>query len=206
MSREKSFIERVILVLVGHVIIGTGVGLFLHSGLGADPNGVFISGIGAKLGVNYGISSMILNSIIIGIIFFVDKRYINVASILGIFSIGFTADFVISILMKVIPNPSSLPLQVLLLVLGGLFMCIGIVIYIHQKIGIAAFDAISEIISNKTNRTYDQVRIVMDLTALVIGYLLGGVVGVGTIYLALTTGPLINLIRKLGKVEQPLPH
>lgn len=207
MNKEKRFTDRLIKVLIGHMVIGLGVGLFMHSKLGADPNGVFITGVGSQLGLNYGTTSMILNAAILLIIFLTDKRYINIASILGIFSIGYTAEFVMMILRNIIPNPEgSLITQVILLVLGGIFMGLGIVIYIHQKLGIAAFDAISEIIANKTNRTFGSVRIAMDLIALVVGYLLGGLVGIGTVYLALTTGPVVNFIRKTLNIESPLPH
>ena len=207
MKTEKSFLNRFIFVLIGHMIIGLGVGLFMHSGLGADPNGVLISGVGKQINANYGVSSMILNALIIVIIFFVDKRYINVASLLGIFSIGYTADFVMMILRNIIPNPaSSLAVQIPLLVFGGLFMGIGIVIYIDQKIGIAAFDAISEIVANKTNTQFGKVRVAMDTAALVIGFFIGGIVGPGTVYLALTTGPIVNTVRKILNVEPPMAH
>lgn len=207
MKKEKSFFERFVFVLIGHLILGLGVGLFMHSSLGVDPNSVFITGVGKQIGLNYGLTSMILNSIILFIIFIVDRRYVNVASLLGIFSIGFTAEFVMMVLRMIVPNPGgSLPIQILLLVFGGLFMGIGIVVYIDQKLGIAAFDAISEIIANKTNKEYGTIRVIMDSTALIIGYFIGGAVGIGTVYLALTTGPIVNMTRKILKIEPPMDH
>ena len=62
-------------------------------------------------------------------------------------------------------------------------------------LGVGAIDLISEIISQKSHIQYRIVRIVGDISFVVIGYFLGGVVGVGTLVAAFLTGPTVQFVR-----------
>lgn len=195
---EKNFLKRALLVFVGLLILGTGAGLFLYSGLGADPNSVFMEGFAKKLNISYGTSSLICNAVLAVIIFGIDKSYINFATIATLFIPGYTADFVIYTLGNILNiNNTIFFNQVIISLLSGVVLSIGIVIYINQNLGMGAFDAISELISAKKGIKFSTVRRSMDLFMLVLGYLLGGLVGIGTLYLGLTTGSLISYMRKL---------
>ena len=74
-------------------------------------------------------------------------------------------------------------------------MSCGIATYIKADLGVGAIDLISEIISRKSKMQYRLVRVIGDVAFVVIGFLLGGTVGVGTVVAAFLTGPTVQLVR-----------
>ena len=63
--------------------------------------------------------------------------------------------------------------------------------------GVGATDGISELISDKTKFHYRTVRFLSDLILVILGYLLGSVVGIGTVLITFSVGPFIQLNRKI---------
>lgn len=192
---KRDFLKRVILVIIGQIICGIGVGFFMFPGLGPDPNSVFIEGFGLRLGMSYGQASFILNGVIALVIFFMDKRFVNIASVFILFTVGFVADFTRGILNSGIAlEGASYPFRFIFTILGGLILAIGVAIYTNQELGAGAFDAMAEFATFKSKIEYSKVKRVLDFVMLGIGFLLGGTVGLGTVYLALSTGPILSLI------------
>ena len=87
MKKDKLF-TRIIMTLVGMIILGIGVFFTIQANLGVDPASTVELGMVKHLGISYGTCAGIFNIVFLTIIFFVDKKYINIASIWAIFSIG----------------------------------------------------------------------------------------------------------------------
>ena len=187
--------KRTIVSLIGLILCGVGVALFLYSGLGVDPASVFELGIANVLHISYGTSSALINVIILAVVLIIDRSYVNVSSVLAIFGIGYTADFVRMFLDMMILGDLNLVVKMLLVFLGLMIMAVGIATYIRADLGVGAIDLISEIISRKVNFQYRIVRIVGDISFVVIGFFLGGTVGLGTIVAAFLTGPAVQFVR-----------
>ena len=187
--------KRILISLVGLILCGIGVAMFLYSGMGVDPASVFELGIGKVFGISYGTSSALINVIILLIVFFIDKSFINISSVIAIFGIGYTADFVRKILTILVQGEIHLFLKLVLILVGLFIMSCGIATYIKADLGVGAIDLISEIISRKTKVQYRLVRVIGDTAFVVIGYFLGGTVGVGTVVAAFLTGPTVQLVR-----------
>lgn len=187
--------KRILTSLVGLILCGVGVSMFLYSGMGVDPASVFELGIAKVCGISYGTSSALINVVILLIVFFIDKSYINISSLIAIFGIGYTADFVRKILSILIQGEPNLILKLVLILIGLFIMSCGIATYIKAELGVGAIDLISEIISRKSKVQYRVVRVIGDVAFVVIGFLLGGTVGVGTVVAAFLTGPTVQLVR-----------
>lgn len=86
-------------------------------------------------------------------------------------------------------------MKIVLIVLGLMIMAIGIATYIRADLGVGAIDLISEIISRKGNFQYRIVRVIGDISFVVIGFFLGGTVGIGTVVAAFMTGPAVQFVR-----------
>ena len=194
-QKNKNLGARVVMSLVGLILCGVGVSLFLYTGMGVDPASVFELGIGNVTGISYGSAAALLNVVILFIVFLVDRRYINISSFLAIFGIGYTADFVRGILDICIRREPVLIVKLLMLVAGLFIMAVGIAVYIFADLGVGAIDLVSEIISDKSGFAYQKVRVIGDVSFVVIGYVLGGTVGVGTVLAAFMTGPAVQLVR-----------
>ncbi len=196
-NKQNDLMRRGFFVIIGQILCGIGVGFFMFPGLGPDPNSVFIEGVGLVLNMTYGQASFVLNGIIALIIFFIDRKFVNFASITILFTVGFVADFTRAILGNLVAiGDSSIPFRFIFTIIGGIILAIGVAIYTNQDLGAGAFDAMSELTAYKTKIEFSKIRRIIDLIVLGIGYLLGGTVGIGTVYLALTTGPIIAFIRR----------
>lgn len=194
MKKSYSF-QKILVAIIGLMISGVGVGIFLYSQLGVDPASVLELGLGNVFHLSYGTASALTNIVILVIVFIVDKAYINLSSLLAIFGIGYTADFMNFILDALIKGELNLFVRIIMILIGCLIMAIGIATYIRADLGVGAIDLVSEIISNKLKFSYRVVRIVGDITFVVIGFILGGTVGVGTVVAAFMTGPAVQFVR-----------
>lgn len=186
---------RIFMAIIGLMISGVGVGVFLYSQLGVDPASVLQTGFSNVFHISYGTASALSNVVILGIVFFIDRSYINLSSLLAIFGIGYTADFVNFILRNLLPGDLNLIIRLLMILVGCLVMAAGIATYIRADLGVGAIDLVSEIISNKLQFSYRIVRVAGDISFVIVGFLLGGKVGVGTLVAAFMTGPAVHLLR-----------
>lgn len=191
----KGLIRKLIVAMAGLIICGMGVGIFLYSGLGVDPASVFELGIGNVFHVSYGTASAAINVVILVIVFFLDKSYINIASILAIFGIGYTADFVNFVLGIFLKGEQHIIVRLLMIIIGLFIMSTGIATYIRADLGVGAIDLVSEIISRKLKISYRIVRVSADVAFVIIGFILGGAVGIGTVLAAFMTGPAVQFLR-----------
>ncbi|MDD2971295.1 MAG: DUF6198 family protein [Lachnospiraceae bacterium] len=193
--RKKNLLRQIVLAIIGLMISGVGVGIFLYSQLGVDPASVLELGFGNILHVSYGTASALTNVIILIIVFIVDKSYINLSSLLAIFGIGYTADFVSFVMDTLIKGELNLFIRIVMILIGCLIMAVGIATYIRAELGVGAIDMVSEVISDKLKFSYRIVRVTCDISFVVVGFALGGVVGVGTIVAAFMTGPAVQFVR-----------
>ncbi len=187
--------KRTLVSLIGLILCGVGVALFLYSGLGVDPASVFELGIANVFHISYGTSSALINVVILAIVLIIDKSYVNISSVLAIFGIGYTADFVRMFLDMLHLGELNFIVKILLVFLGLMIMAVGIATYIRADLGVGAIDLISEIISRKGNFQYRIVRVIGDISFVVIGFFLGGTVGIGTVVAAFLTGPAVQFVR-----------
>lgn len=190
-------LKKLVFATLGLFIIGLGASLFLYSGLGSDPNSVFIEAVGKKTGISYGNASFALNGILALVVYKLDKRYISIATILSLFIPGYTADFFMSIYRNFGLNNSFLPFQILYTGLSVIILSFGITLYMDQKIGVGPFDALPDILADKFGRSFSIMRRILDIIALTLGIILGGTFGFGTVFLSLTVGPLVGKFRKI---------
>ena len=192
---KEHLVKRTIVSLIGLIICGNGVALFLYRGWGVDPASVFELGVANVVHISYGTASALINVIILAIVFVIDKSYINISSVIAIFGIGYTADFVRMFLNMLNLGDLNPIVKIVLIVLGLMIMAIGIATYIRADLGVGAIDLISEIISRKGNFQYRIVRVIGDISFVVIGFFLGGTVGIGTVVAAFMTGPAVQFVR-----------
>lgn len=190
---SSNLVRRTFVSLIGLMLCGVGVALFLWSGLGVDPASVFELGVGKVFHISYGTSAAVINVVILIVVFFIDKSYINISSILAIFGIGYTADIVSDLLQNLNFEMTNLIVKLIFVAIGLTIMAFGIATYIRADLGVGAIDLISEIISEKAKLQYRVVRIVGDVSFVVIGFLLGGTFGIGTLVAAFMTGPTVQL-------------
>lgn len=184
---------RVVLLLVGLTIAHLGVTLFLQADLGSDPFNVLIQGLFRFLpwpefmthgNVHVGVSFLIILVLLV-----VDRSYIRIGTLLCMILGGPIIDVFTVVLAPVIHSGSAMWLRLLSLVLGCVILAFGMTIVIKSQAGTGPNDLVAVVISDKAKWRFGRVRIVVDVCFALIGFLLGGTVGLGTIICAGLVGP-----------------
>lgn len=209
-NKSQHLIVRILVAIAGLTLSGVGVGIFLYSKLGVDPASCFETGVSLITKVGFGTAAAIVNVAILLIVFFIDKKYINISSLLAIFFIGYVAEGMEWVLNRLILGEMSLAVRVLFILLGSVIMAVGIAVYTTPRLGVGAIDLVSQIITDKLHWTYRWVRVGGDILFVLIGWLLGAQIGthigVGTILCAFLLGPLVQLLRPMVyKVTDKIP-
>lgn len=189
------WLQRILCSWLGLIICGIGVSFFMRAHLGVDTASVFQLGLSHQLHLSYGHAAALMHCGILLIIFLVDRSYIHLSSLFAIFGIGYTADAAKQVLEWILPQMDAMWVRLLFVLIGLFLMSVGVITYIHAGLGVGAIDLVSEILSDKLHYRYDVVRIVGDALYVVLGYLMGGSVGVGTVFSALLLGPLVHWMR-----------
>ncbi|MBM7580297.1 YczE/YyaS/YitT family protein [Jeotgalibacillus terrae] len=187
-KREKTL--RWSFFLIGLVVLGLGISMTIKGQrLGIGPWDVLHVGLFQQLGLTVGTWAILVGAFIIACTVAVTKKPPRIGAILNMLLIGVFIDF----FNWLIPDPQSLPGAIAILLAGIVVMGYGVGIYVSADLGEGPRDTIMMMIVRKTGWNLSKVRRSIELVALVIGWLLGGPVGIGTILIAFFTGTIVNL-------------
>ena len=196
----KEWALRIIILMVGLTIAHLGVTLFLLSELGSDPFNVLIQGLFRSLSgvihsslLTHGRVHIAVCLIIILILLIVDRSYIKIGTVLCMICGGPIIDFFTMLLGPLGIGNASMIVRIPVLVLGCFILAYGMTIVIKSDAGTGPNDLVAIVISDKTKKKFSVVRIIVDVCFVVIGYLMGGTVGIGTVICAFLVGPVAGL-------------
>lgn len=193
----RELLVRVIILLAGLTIAHLGVTLFLLADLGADPFNVLVQGIFRSIvsltgvqALTHGYTHMGICFLIILVLLIVDKSYIKTGTILCMICGGPIIDVFTIILNPLFMNMNSLAFKILILAAGCVILAFGMTIVIKSDAGTGPNDLVALVISEKNGSAFGIVRIIVDVSFVVIGFLLGGSFGIGTLICAGLVGPV----------------
>lgn len=186
-------IKKILILLLGLTSISFGASIFILSNIGSDPFNVLMQGLSNTGELSIGQFNIIVSFISAIIIFFLDKQYIRIGTLIAIVTLGTMIDLSIYLLKPLFSLNFHYVVTFTSMVIGNIFIAFGVAVVYGAKIGMVPNDALPLIISNKLNLPFKWVRIIYDSTAVVFGIMLGGVFGIGTVFCALATGPLIAM-------------
>ena len=217
MKKAINLIKRLVMFFVGMSIIQFGVALFLKTSIGSDSFTVFTEGLATVLNktglkdlsivhmitgraeVTPGVANMIILIVLFIGILIVDRKRIKIGTLICVIGVGPIIDLGVKA-VSYFPIESANIFVKMLLVLGGCFIiAVGFSIMSESDIGVAPNDIVPFIIKDKLNCQYRGVRIAFDATFLIVGFILGGKVGIGTIIAMLAIGPFIQFCLPYGK-------
>lgn len=190
---------RVVLLLLGLWIAHLGVTLFLQTNLGSDPFNVFVQGLFRALpwpawaGMTHGRVHLLVSLLIMVVLLVVDRSYVGVGTVLCMALGGPIIDVYTLWLSPFLNETLPLAVRVPLLAVGCVILAFGMTIVIRSQAGTGPNDLVAVVLSDKSKKPFGPVRIGVDLTFALVGFALGGVVGVGTIICAFLVGPAAQL-------------
>ena len=196
----KEIFYRAIILLIGLVIAHLGVTMFILSNLGSDPFNVMVQGIFNTLYgltnfslLTHGRTHIVICLIIILVLLKVDRSYVKIGTLLCMIFGGPIIDFFTMLLNPLFQQMNALPIKLIMLALGCVILAYGMTIVIKSDSGTGPNDLVAIVISDKLKKKFSIVRVVVDATFVLVGFLLGGSVGLGTIICACLVGPVAGI-------------
>ena len=200
---KRSFKEiciRILILFIGLTIAHLGVTLFLLADLGADPFNVLIQGVFRATGnipgwpiQTHGNTHIVICFIVIVALLIVDRSYIKIGTVLCMIFGGPIIDVFTAILTVLFQNMDSLVVKILVNGLGCVILAFGMTIVIKSDAGTGPNDLVAIVVADKLKKNFGIVRIVVDVLFVLVGFLLGGAIGIGTVICAFLVGPVANL-------------
>ena len=189
---------RVARLFAGCVLLGAGIALMVLSDLGLSPWDVLHQGVSERTGIPIGTVVIVVGLAVLAAWIPLRQR-VTWATAVNVVFVGLVVDGTIA----VVPEPDAGLTQAAALVGGVLAIGVGTALYIGTHLGAGPRDGLMTALAERSGRSIRLVRTALELGALVIGALLGGSVGVGTVVFAFAIGPLIQLF--LGYLTVPIP-
>lgn len=190
---------RVVLLLIGLWIAHLGVTLFLQTNLGSDPFNVFVQGLFRAIpwpewaGMTHGRVHLLVSLLIMVVLLVVDRSYVGIGTVLCMALGGPIIDVYTLWLAPFLNETLPLAVRVPMLAVGCVILAFGMTIVIRSQAGTGPNDLVAVVLSDKSGKPFGPVRIGVDLTFALVGFALGGVVGIGTIICAFLVGPAAQM-------------
>ncbi|WP_160672365.1 hypothetical protein [Clostridium sp. C8-1-8] len=194
----KKILGIVIRMLLGFLLCACGTVMALNSRLGLSPWDVFHQGLTKVTGITLGQASIIVGIVIV-IITSVLGLKVGIGTIANMIVIGCFIDLIIY--TKLIPVCNSIGTGMLMMI-GSLFVsAIGSYFYIGCEMGCGPRDGLMIALVKLTSKPISLIRFGIEMGALIIGWILGGFVGVGTFITAFGIGYCVQIVYKLLKFD-----
>lgn len=194
----RDFLGRLPSLLVGLFLFAVGVVANLNSGLGMSPWGVLNVGVSNITPLTLGQASQVIGLVVIAIGWALGFAP-GFGTLMNMYFIGLFIDLIIA--WELIPTPTDPMFQYLLLILSVAVLGVGSLFYMGVQLGAGPRDGLMLGLVRKLDRQVAYVRAGIEGMVLILGYLLGGPVGVGTVITALTTGYSVQFFFRLGRFD-----
>ena len=192
----KEILVRTGILLLGLCIAHLGVTLFLLSDLGSDPFNVLVQGLYRSLArlthwpfLTHGRVHVGVSLLIVAVLALADRSYLKLGTALCMIFGGPIIDAFTALLEKPLAG-APLPLRAVLLVAGCVILAYGMTIVIRSDAGTGPNDLVAVVLSDKTKWRFSLTRVGVDGCFLLLGVLLGGKAGAGTLVCMFLVGPV----------------
>ena len=190
--RPPELWPRLARLMFGLVLFGFGLALMLIADLGLSPWDVFHQGVSLRTGIPIG-TVVIITGLLLLITWIPLREKIGIGTIANAIVIGLVLDTALYFL----PERIDLLAARWVAMLGGvLIVAIGSGYYIGAGLGPGPRDGLMTGITRLTGLPLGLIRGVLEIGVLIIGWALGGTIGVGTIVFAFGIGPLVQFFLK----------
>jgi uncharacterized membrane protein YczE len=191
---------RLVQLYAGLLLYGFSSSLLVLAGLGLDPWDVFHQGLSRTFGLAIGTWAIIVGVFVL-LLWIPLRQRPGIGTVSNVVLVGLT----MNVVLGHVHAPHALAARVALLVFGVLLNGVATGMYIGAGLGPGPRDGLMTGLAAR-GHSIRVVRTGIELTVLVIGWRLGGTVGVGTVVYALAIGPLAHVFVPLFAHGRPTPE
>jgi len=195
-------VMRYVYLMLGLFVVATGMSLTLEAKLGLASWTVLQQAVATRTGLSYGHATqgvglvVVLASMLLGI-------WPSLATLLNMYFVGYFVDLIRS--FAVWPAHPSLVTRLVFLFGGVLVQGFGVGMYVSADLGAGPRDNLMLGIVRRTHWRVRNVRTSIELGVLILGWALGGPIGIGTLALAFLIGPSVELALRLFRKFESWP-
>jgi uncharacterized membrane protein YczE len=187
---NRSIMIRYAMFVLGLFIGAFGCVLAIKANLGVAPWDTFHIGLQKTFGLTIGIWSQIVGVVVILSSYLVAKIKPTFGMFLNMVCFGSFLDLILWV--NVIPEPTALLNRLVMFLLGVVIMAIGIGMYLSPRLGAGPRDSFMLAMNERLGWSIQKVRLIIEVAVLIAGAALGGPVSIGTVLIAILTGPMIQ--------------
>jgi uncharacterized membrane protein YczE len=200
--RWNSFARDFIVIQIGFALFGLSIALTIESNLGTGTWSVFEVALANITGLSVGTITIIVGFSVL-VIALALREKVGWGTLGNILSIGLWLDLCLWLLPSVKDN---LFLQTAMLLLAVLTQGIASAIYIGVDAGAGPRDSLMLAVHRTTRISLRLARGIIEVSVFLVGWLLGGPAGIGTLVFALLIGPAVQWSFKLFNVRPHKPE
>jgi len=197
------FFKRFFRLILGLFLYALGIAITMKAHIGYAPWEVFHAGIGQTIGMSIGNVSIIAGIVIGGAAMLFGEK-LGLGTVLNMILIGVFLDFLLG--LSIIPVIDNFGLGIVVLIIGLFVIALASYFYIGSGFGAGPRDSLMVALKRKTGFPIGYCRIAIELAAVLIGWMLGGMVGLGTVISALVIGFCVQVTFKALNFEATKIH
>ena len=186
--REKNWLTKIIVILIGSIISAYGITLAMYAGFGSATLAVLWQGVSKVTGMSIGMTSFVIAVVMIVFVWFYDRSQIHIGTVL--YQVEYSG--FVEIFSRIQRYSDIVWINFLLMCIGIILFAIGTGIYASANLGRGSYEAVTFSLAEKNGWPVKIVRMILDVAMVVIGVLLGGSFGICTIITVLISGPIIQ--------------
>lgn len=189
---------RLIRLIFGLFLYALGVVMQIQAHIGYAPWDIFHVGVSKTIGLSIG-QVTILVGLIIVVIDWLLKERLGIGTIANMLLVGTFVDIIMN--TGLIPQMNSMLSGIALLLAGMVVICFGMYFYVGSAFGAGPRDTLMVAINRRLGIPVGAARSLMELTAAIAGWLLGGMLGIGTLIAVAGIGVAIQIVFRLLKFQ-----
>ena len=188
-NRKKQLILRILNLIIGLAITSWGTQTMITASIGLNPRGILVQGIMHQTDLSYGTIVVLLgiSLIVLSAIF---RRFPGIGTICNVALLGPLVDLYACI--PIWQTPDTLLMKILLFLFGLAIFSFGMSIYLSQELGAGPRDGIMMLLIQMPRGSVVKARTILDAFSAIVGYLLGGPVGAGSILAVALSGVMLK--------------
>lgn len=204
-QKGKNFGKRTAFMLAGVLLMGFSLSFLILADLGTDPFSSLNMGFCKIIDIPFGTVLLTSNLLMFIVVILADYKLIGLGTLGNMVLIGYTSDFFCWIWGKVLPDPAGFSFLTRLLILLPSFavFAVAAAVYMTCDLGMAPYDAVPFIVTDQLsvkrgkNISFRAIRMAWDALITLLALAFGGTVGVMTVLVILTMGPIVSKIQPL---------
>ncbi len=191
---------RSVQLLLGLLLFGISLALLVRGRLGLDPWDVLHQGLSHRTSWSIGTWTILVSAVVLALWVPLHQRP-GIGTVCNAVLVGIALDATLAVL----PQPRALGVRWVCLVAGIMLNAVATGAYVGAGLGAGPRDGLMIGLAGR-GHSLRVVRTTIELSVLVVGFVLGGTVGIGTVLFAVSIGPLVHIAIPAfsrGRVRRP---